>query len=116
MSRRYVAPALRGKKTTEETTNEASMESNYEKEQEKTRLLHDDGDGDEHLRTSREIFLHYHPEGLGPRPGSSTLHDTAEHPGTLGYLLLFANANPRWDEDHLGKDEARSSARRTRRW
>lgn len=80
-----------------ETAGQTSMGSKYQEEQEKTHHH----DGQEHLRTLQEICLHYHAEALGRAAEKCTLHDTAKLPGRLGYLMLFVDANPRWDEEKI---------------
>ncbi|ETI24399.1 hypothetical protein G647_03768 [Cladophialophora carrionii CBS 160.54] len=60
---------------------------------------------DEDLYSLREIQHYFWPEedlgnGVGKRQ-SKTLHDSAATPGVLAYVLLFKDANPRWETDGI---------------
>ncbi|OCT52364.1 hypothetical protein CLCR_10690 [Cladophialophora carrionii] len=60
---------------------------------------------DEELYSLREIQHYFWPEehpedGVGKRQ-SKTLHDSAATPGALAYVLLFKDANPRWETDGI---------------
>ncbi|EXJ60743.1 hypothetical protein A1O7_04896 [Cladophialophora yegresii CBS 114405] len=57
------------------------------------------------LYSPREIQHYFWPEedqgnGVGNRQ-SKTLHDSAATPGALAYVLLFTDANPRWEIDGI---------------
>ncbi|KIW79692.1 hypothetical protein Z517_06306 [Fonsecaea pedrosoi CBS 271.37] len=56
-------------------------------------------DGDD-LCSPKEIDRHFWPVREYEDPGTrqKTLHDSAATPGVVSYVLLFKDANPRWDE------------------
>jgi hypothetical protein len=60
---------------------------------------------EEELYSIREIQRYFWPQdyassGVGNRKGK-TLHDSAATPGALAYVLLFKDANPRWETDGI---------------
>ena len=48
-----------------------------------------------------EIATHYNNDQLGVASKASTLHSSASKPHELVYVLLFRNANPRWESDQI---------------
>jgi hypothetical protein len=60
---------------------------------------------EEELYSMREIQRYFWPQedassGVVNRKGK-TLHDSAATPGVLAYVLLFKDANPRWETDGI---------------
>ncbi|KAK5462991.1 hypothetical protein LTS15_002703 [Exophiala xenobiotica] len=53
------------------------------------------------LRSAREIRQYYSPGEESPSHDVATLHDSAETPGILTYVLIFHEANPRWPQDRI---------------
>ncbi|KAK3701489.1 hypothetical protein LTR37_015463 [Vermiconidia calcicola] len=60
--------------------------------------------------TLEEIVNHFYPiskedenEGQSPPVESKgrTLHDSADTPGQLAYVMLFSGANPRWEQNRI---------------
>lgn len=88
MSGRYVPPALRAK-----SQPSAPEDSPATRRSEVSHV-------DEGLRSSSEISHYYWPneDARRSQTKSTTLHDSAQTPGTLAYVLLFKGANPRWNE------------------
>ncbi|KAK5302845.1 methylenetetrahydrofolate reductase 1 [Exophiala xenobiotica] len=83
---RYVPPSLRKRDVNAANT----------KEEAKTLWLpHTDS-----LRSAREIQQHYWPEKV-LTSHTYTLHDTAQNPGVVGYVMLVKGAHPRWERDNV---------------
>ncbi|KAI0149540.1 hypothetical protein GGR57DRAFT_224163 [Xylariaceae sp. FL1272] len=50
----------------------------------------------------RDVQHHFEAQDDGSFPvGHSTLNGSKEHPGDLSYMLLFRNANPRWESHKI---------------
>ena len=84
--KRYIPPFLRNREV-----NAAS------KEEAKTPLR----SMPDTLRSAREIQQYYFPGKESPSHDVATLHDSAQTPGKLTYVLIFHGANPRWPQDRI---------------
>ena len=59
---------------------------------------------DEEVYSLKDINRHFWPEDESkamPTETSKTLHDSAATPRALSYMLLFKDANPRWETDEI---------------
>ncbi|EME89433.1 uncharacterized protein MYCFIDRAFT_76770 [Pseudocercospora fijiensis CIRAD86] len=62
---------------------------------------------DDHLLSLEDIRNYFWPVDNDAQPGRfaqglrGTLNDSAATPGRPSYIVLFAGANPRWDDDHI---------------
>ena len=90
MSGRYVPPALRKKSQGDLCTSAAEPGAQTE------------SSVDANLYSLEELERHFWPEAeTGRGEKSKTLHDSAQTPGKLTYVLLFKGAHPRWDQEHI---------------
>ncbi|KIX94101.1 uncharacterized protein Z520_10127 [Fonsecaea multimorphosa CBS 102226] len=110
MAGRYIPPALRAKGEQQQLgkandhrrdgpTTPLSLRGGYSRPLTTRSDALPDGD----LCSTREIEHHFWPEreheSFGGR--QKTLHDSAATPGSLSYVLLFKDANPRWQDDGI---------------
>jgi len=108
---RYIPPHLRNKAPAKETqtkpqdvetqiepTRRALSDLQTEASNTTWRLKVDRDDRtDRPLHTLNEIHVHYNNQsGV-----HSTLNESPQNPGKLGYIVLFRGANPRWQKDHI---------------
>ncbi len=114
MAARYVPPALRGKAVANENTSSDKPEESNKPSSSCKRVTGSSSDSSETLYTVDEIHAHFWPESAQdgsdqdperPKSGrvsnAGTLNGTAAVPGELGYVILFAGANPRWKDDGI---------------
>ena len=98
MATRYIPPHLRNKAPDSAKENDNTTESSGSADLTRRRLadLSLESPADEGLYSLEEIGAYF-----GKTAENSTLHDSATKPGELAYILLFRNANPRWQRDRI---------------
>ncbi len=85
--KRYIPPFLRNR--------DVNIASTKEQDKKPLRSM------PETLRSVREIQQYYFPGKKSPSHDVATLHDSAQTPGTLRYVLIFHEGNPRWPQDRI---------------
>lgn len=94
MASRYLPPHLR-RQTADSTTPHSTPEDGPVRRRLSELKVSEDRSS-RSLHTLEEINHHY-----GSTLIHSTLHDSASDPGELGFVILFRNANPRWQSDRI---------------
>lgn len=98
MAARYLPPHLRNKSRSDTTESDTAdrADSTQVLAQRHLSDLKLSNDTGRPLYTLAELNHHF-----GSSLVHSTLRDTSTNPGSLGFVILFRGANPRWKTDHI---------------
>ena len=113
MAGRYIPPHLRAKSQAVENTNGTDTSDNSTSasgyagpslrggDRPSEHLTARGSHLDEDLYSNREIEHYFWPDQEYVASTGKTLHDSAASSGNLAYVLLFKDANPRWESDGI---------------